>query len=195
MLLQWFRFHRIFLKITQFKTALSKFLWKIEDTNDFDDFWWIFPQQDEFCIFSCRKSRSPGKRTSRSPSRSPGRSPFGSDENDRVNNNETASGPSASSAGNSTFLQQQKSIREREEEKRRLQAEMRRREQELLAKIKEQQRELESMKHEKGKVMIAENGCLFKNPVKNVGMFCQIGCRLLIDLFCSFFVSHKHTFF
>jgi len=99
-----------------------------------------------------RKSRSPGKRTSRSPSRSPGRSPFGSDENDRVNNNETASGPSASSAGNSTFLQQQKSIREREEEKRRLQAEMRRREQELLAKIKEQQRELESMKHEKGKV-------------------------------------------
>ena len=146
-------------------------------------------------FFSCRKSRSPGKRTSRSPSRSPGRSPFGSDENDRVNNNETASGPSASSAGNSTFLQQQKSIREREEEKRRLQAEMRRREQELLAKIKEQQRELESMKHEKGKVMIAENGYLFKNPVKNVRMFCQIGCRLLIDLFCSFFVSHKHTFF
>ena len=145
--------------------------------------------------FSCRKSRSPGKRTSRSPSRSPGRSPFGSDENDRVNNNETASGPSASSAGNSTFLQQQKSIREREEEKRRLQAEMRRREQELLAKIKEQQRELESMKHEKGKVMIAENGYLFKNPVKKVRMFCQIGCRLLIDLFCSFFVSHKHTFF
>ena len=93
-----------------------------------------------------RKSRSPGKRASRSPSRSPGRprgggsSPFGSDENDRVNNND--------------FLQQnQKSaLREREEEKRRLQAEMRRREQELLAKIKEQQRELETMKQEKGKV-------------------------------------------
>ena len=93
-----------------------------------------------------RKSRSPGKRASRSPSRSPGRprgggsSPFGSDENDRVNNND--------------FLQQnQKSaVREREEEKRRLQAEMRRREQELLAKIKEQQRELETMKQEKGKV-------------------------------------------
>ena len=67
-----------------------------------------------------------------------------------MNNNETATGSSAT--GNSTFLQQQKSIREREEEKRRLQAEMRRREQELLAKIKEQQRELESMKHEKGKV-------------------------------------------
>ena len=95
-----------------------------------------------------RKSRSPGKRASRSPSRSPGRprgggsSPFGSDENDRVNNND--------------FLQQnQKSaVREREEEKRRLQAEMRRREQELLAKIKEQQRELETMKQEKGKVKI-----------------------------------------
>ena len=43
--------------------------------------------------------------------------------------------------------------REREEEKRRLQAEMRRREQELLSKIKDQQRELESMKQEKGKVI------------------------------------------
>ena len=106
-----------------------------------------------------RKSRSPGKRTSRSPSRSPGRrgSPYGSDENDRVNNND--------------FLQQKSVLREREEEKRRLQAEMRRREQELLAKIKEQQRELESMKHEKGKVMLAENGYLFKNPLKMIRLF------------------------
>ena len=49
---------------------------------------------------------------------------------------------------------QKSAAREREEEKRRLQAEMRRREQELLSKIKEQQRELESMKQEKGKVMV-----------------------------------------
>ena len=47
-------------------------------------------------------------------------------------------------------------LREREEEKRRLQAEMRRREQELLAKIKEQQRELENMKQEKGKVKVGK---------------------------------------
>jgi len=107
-----------------------------------------------------RKSRSPGKRTSRSPSRSPGRS---GDENDWVNNNENTSGNNTianavssggnTGTGNTTFIQQQKSIRaEREEEKRRLQAEMRRRESELLAKIKAQQRELESMKQEKGKV-------------------------------------------
>ena len=44
--------------------------------------------------------------------------------------------------------------KEKEEEKRRLQAEMRRREQELLNKIKEQQKMLESMKHEKSKVRI-----------------------------------------
>ena len=44
--------------------------------------------------------------------------------------------------------------KEKEEEKRRLQAEMRRREQELLNKIKEQQKMLESMKHEKSKVGI-----------------------------------------
>ena len=43
-------------------------------------------------IFIFRKSRSPGKRSSRSPSRSPGRSTFGSDENDRVNNNNDAVG-------------------------------------------------------------------------------------------------------
>ena len=48
---------------------------------------------------------------------------------------------------------QKSAAREREEEKRRLQAEMRRREQELLSKIKDQQRELESMKQEKGKVI------------------------------------------
>lgn len=92
-----------------------------------------------------RKSRSPGKRSSRSPSRSPGRSTFGSDENDRVNNNNDA-------VGNNGNFMQKSAAREREEEKRRLQAEMRRREQELLSKIKDQQRELESMKQEKGKV-------------------------------------------
>ncbi len=42
--------------------------------------------------------------------------------------------------------------REKEEEKRRLQVEMRKREQELLDKIKEQQRQLEFMKVEKTKV-------------------------------------------
>ena len=101
---------------------------------------WIFHGYFNESNLFFRKSRSPGKRASRSPSRSPGRrgSPFGSDENDRVNNND--------------FLQQKSVVREREEEKRRLQAEMRRREQELLAKIKEQQRELENMKQEKGKV-------------------------------------------
>ena len=40
----------------------------------------------------------------------------------------------------------------REEEKRRLQIEMRKRETELLNKIKQQQKELESMKQEKSKV-------------------------------------------
>ena len=99
---------------------------------------------------NCRKSRSPGKQQS---SRSPSHSPFGSDENDRVNNNEDFPG---AASGNSAFLAQ-KSIREREEEKRRLQAEMRRREQELLAKIKEQQRELENMKQEKGKVKVPKD--------------------------------------
>ena len=47
---------------------------------------------DNLFIFIFRKSRSPGKRSSRSPSRSPGRSTFGSDENDRVNNNNDAVG-------------------------------------------------------------------------------------------------------
>ena len=42
--------------------------------------------------------------------------------------------------------------RQREEEKRQLQLEMRRREQELLNKIKEQQKALENMKLEKIKV-------------------------------------------
>ena len=52
---------------------------------------WDNPLQYLF-IFIFRKSRSPGKRSSRSPSRSPGRSTFGSDENDRVNNNNDAVG-------------------------------------------------------------------------------------------------------
>merc|ERR550517_818042 len=42
--------------------------------------------------------------------------------------------------------------REREEERRRMQVEMRKREQELLARIKEQQRELDAVKAEKNKV-------------------------------------------
>lgn len=62
-------------------------------------------------------------------------------------------------AGNGGNFLQKSVVREREEEKRRLQAEMRRREQELLAKIKEQQRELETMKQEKGKVRSMPNFC------------------------------------
>merc|ERR1712013_440427 len=42
--------------------------------------------------------------------------------------------------------------REREEERRRMQVEMRKREQELLARIKEQQKELDAVKAEKSKV-------------------------------------------
>ena len=61
-------------------------------------------------------------------------------------------------SNNAYNLQQQKTNaaknKEKEEEKRRLQAEMRRREQELLNKIKEQQKMLESMKHEKSKVKL-----------------------------------------
>ena len=62
-------------------------------------------------------------------------------------------------SNNAYNLQQQKTNmtamknKEKEEEKRRLQTEMRSREQELLNKIKEQQKMLESMKHEKSKVM------------------------------------------
>ena len=54
----------------------------------------ILDNQLQGAIFSFffRKSRSPGKRSSRSPSRSPGRSTFGSDENDRVNNNNDSVG-------------------------------------------------------------------------------------------------------
>ena len=65
---------------------------------------------------------------------------------------------SVAGSNNAYNLQQQKTNmaaaknKEKEEEKRRLQAEMRRREQELLNKIKEQQKMLESMKHEKSKV-------------------------------------------
>ena len=71
-------------------------------------------------------------------------------------------------SNNAYNLQQQKTNmaaaknKEKEEEKRRLQAEMRRREQELLNKIKEQQKMLESMKHEKSKVWNAStNICYF----------------------------------
>jgi hypothetical protein len=48
--------------------------------------------------------------------------------------------------------QRENAAREREEDKRQLQLEMRRREQELLNKIKEQQKALETMKQEKLKV-------------------------------------------
>jgi len=47
--------------------------------------------------------------------------------------------------------------RERDEEKRRMQIEMRKREQELLERIKEQQRELEAVKQEKSKVSETHN--------------------------------------
>ena len=65
---------------------------------------------------------------------------------------------------------QKSAAREREEEKRRLQAEMRRREQELLSKIKDQQRELECMK--KGKANCYDS--------------------LLLSLFNSFFARKEH---
>ena len=106
-----------------------------------------------------------------------------------MNNNENTSGNNTianavssggnTGTGNTTFIQQQKSIRaEREEEKRRLQAEMRRRESELLAKIKAQQRELESMKQEKGKVcntFLNGYGNVFLNAVfKNTQFLAEI---------------------
>lgn len=124
----------------------------VTSSNDLHDVY-TYESRPRINSETFRKSRSPGgpggssRRTcSRSPSRSPDRFPFGADDPDRVNNNECNN-------GNNDYLPtQQRNAREREEEKRRLQAEMRRREQELLAKIKEQQKELESMKHEKGKV-------------------------------------------
>ena len=74
-------------------------------------------------------------------------------------------------SNNAYNLQQQKTNaaknKEKEEEKRRLQAEMRRREQELLNKIKEQQKMLESMKHEKSKVNFNSIfGVEFQNGLK-----------------------------
>ena len=77
--------------------------------------------------------------SSASPSRSPGRGSYGSSD-DNVNNNRV----------DYQMIRSQQQAKE--EEKRRLQIEMRKRETELLNKIKQQQKELESMKQEKSKV-------------------------------------------
>lgn len=66
-------------------------------------------------------------------------------QTDRVNNNSTG-------LNNSTLQRQREVATQQEEQKRQLQLEMRRREQELLNKIKEQQKALETMKLEKLKV-------------------------------------------
>jgi len=88
-----------------------------------------------------RKQKSPLR--NRSPSLSPSRSAENSDETD-------LSHPPAEEFA----LRQanRTAEREREEERRRMQVEMRKREQELLARIKEQQRELDAVKAEKNKV-------------------------------------------
>merc|ERR1719180_20109 len=88
-----------------------------------------------------RKQKSPLR--NRSPSLSPSRSAENSDETD------------LSHPPPEEFALRQANRtaeREREEERRRMQVEMRKREQELLARIKEQQRELDAVKAEKNKV-------------------------------------------
>jgi len=89
-----------------------------------------------------RKQKSPGRH--RSPSISPTRSAENSDETDLANNDDFATSNSRGVSRNAE--------RAREEERRRMQVEMRKREQELLAKIKEQQKELDTVKAEKTKV-------------------------------------------
>merc|ERR1719323_1829280 len=86
-----------------------------------------------------RKQKSPVRH--RSPSISPTRSAENSDETDLALNDDIGSRSVARNAE-----------RAREEERRRMQVEMRKREQELLAWIKEQQRELDAVKAEKNKV-------------------------------------------
>jgi len=86
-----------------------------------------------------RKQKSPMR--NRSPSLSPSRSAENSDETDLATNDEYA-----------TRVASRTAEREREEERRRMQVEMRKREQELLARIKEQQKELDAVKAEKNKV-------------------------------------------
>merc|ERR1719513_428779 len=86
-----------------------------------------------------RKQKSPMR--NRSPSLSPSRSPENSDETDLATNDDYA-----------TRVASRTAEREREEERRRMQVEMRKREQELLARIKEQQKELDAVKAEKSKV-------------------------------------------
>jgi len=86
-----------------------------------------------------RKQKSPMR--NRSPSLSPSRSAENSDETDLATNDEYA-----------TRVASRTAEREREEERRRMQVEMRKREQELLARIKEQQKELDAVKAEKSKV-------------------------------------------
>lgn len=86
-----------------------------------------------------RKQKSPMR--NRSPSLSPSRSAENSDETDLATNDEYA-----------TKVASRTAEREREEERRRMQVEMRKREQELLARIKEQQKELDTVKAEKTRV-------------------------------------------
>eukprot|EP00092_Neocalanus_flemingeri_P004363 GFUD01004693.1.p1 GENE.GFUD01004693.1~~GFUD01004693.1.p1 ORF type:complete len:777 (+),score=188.63 GFUD01004693.1:179-2509(+) len=86
-----------------------------------------------------RKQKSPIR--NRSPSLSPSRSAENSDETDLATNDAYA-----------TRVASRTAEREREEERRRMQVEMRKREQELLARIKEQQKELDTVKAEKTKV-------------------------------------------
>merc|ERR1712106_1046352 len=86
-----------------------------------------------------RKQKSPMR--NRSPSLSPSRSAENSDETDLATNDEYA-----------TRVASRTAEREREEERRRMQVEMRKREQELLARINEQQKELDTVKAEKSKV-------------------------------------------
>jgi len=86
-----------------------------------------------------RKQKSPMR--NRSPSLSPSRSAENSDETDLATNDDYA-----------TRVASRTAEREREEERRRMQVEMRKREQELLARIKEQQKELDAVKAEKSKV-------------------------------------------
>jgi len=57
---------------------------------------------------------------------------------------------------NNATIQRQREIANQEEQKKQLQLEMKRREQELLNKIKEQQKALETMKLEKIKVIFIE---------------------------------------
>ena len=107
-------------------------------------------------VLLCRKSPVrqlglPSSSKSRSSSASPSRSPLPSG-----GGAPPANVGGADNANNNVSYQALRS-QAREEEKRRLQIEMRKRETELLNKIKQQQKELESMKQEKSKVFNASS--------------------------------------